>query len=83
VRPGARVAILDDVITTGSSSVKAIEEVRNYGCEVAAAVCLVDRLQGAEAAFRKLAVANFQAVFTIRDFGVEVAGPGEAEGVGR
>ena len=48
LKPGSRVVVVDDVITTGSSSVKAIEEVRNHGCEVVAAVCLVDRLQGAE-----------------------------------
>jgi orotate phosphoribosyltransferase len=75
LKPGARVAVVDDVITTGSSTVKAIEEVRSHGCEVVAAVCLVDRLQGAEAAFRKLGIANYQPVFTIRAFGVEVDGP--------
>jgi orotate phosphoribosyltransferase len=79
LKPGSRVAIVDDVITTGSSSVKAIEAVRAYGCEAASAVCLVDRLQGAAAAFRTLGVESFQPIFTIRDFGVEVDARGEAE----
>ncbi len=80
LKPRSRVVIVDDVITTGMSSIKAIEEVRNCECEVVSAVCLVDRLQGAEAAFRKLGVANFQAIFTIRDFGVEIDAPGDTSG---
>jgi orotate phosphoribosyltransferase len=79
LKPRSRVVILDDVITTGSSSVKAIEAVRAHGCEVVSAVCLVDRLGGAEAAFHQLGVASFQPIFTIRDFGVEVDAPGETE----
>jgi orotate phosphoribosyltransferase len=71
LKQGSRVAVLDDVVTTGSSTIKAIEEVRNCGCEVVAALCLVDRLEGAREAFRELGVPNFQALFTIRDFGVE------------
>ena len=77
LKAGSRVVVVDDVITTGSSSVKAIEEVRNHGCEVVSAVCLVDRLQGAEETFRKLGVTRFQPVFTIREFGVEAASPSE------
>jgi orotate phosphoribosyltransferase len=72
LKPGSRVVILDDVITRGSSSVKAIEEVKRQGCEVVLVLSLVDRLCGAEQLFRKLGIANYQAVFTIRDFGVEV-----------
>ena len=74
LKPSSRVVIVDDVITTGSSAVKAIEEVQKIGCEVVLAICLVDRLQGAQEAFRKAGVANYQAVFTIRDFGVDVPG---------
>jgi orotate phosphoribosyltransferase len=75
LKSGSRVVIVDDVITTGSSSIKAIEEVKKHGCEVVLAISLVDRLQGAEAAFRALGVTNYQPVFTIREFGVEVAAP--------
>jgi orotate phosphoribosyltransferase len=71
LKPGSRVVILDDVITRGSSSVKAIEGVRQIGCEVVLVVALVDRLQGAEELFRRHGIENFQPVFTIRDFGVE------------
>ncbi len=69
---GARVAIVDDVFTKGSSAAKAIRAVREIGCEVVTVLALVDRLQGAEALFRSLGIENYQPIFTIRDFGVNV-----------
>ena len=63
---------MDDVITTGGSSIKAIKEVREMGCEVVLVLALVDRLQGAAKSFQDEGIANYQAIFTIRDFGVEV-----------
>lgn len=71
LKPGARVAVLDDVVTTGGSAIRAIEALREHGCEVALVLALVDRLQGAEEAFRAQGVADYRRVFTIRDLGVE------------
>lgn len=71
LKPGSRVAIMDDVITTGGSSIKAIKEVRELGCEVVLVLALVDRLQGAAKSFQDEGIANYQAIFTIRDFGVD------------
>ncbi len=70
LRPRARVCILDDVVTTGGSSVKAIEAVKAMECEVVLALTLVDRLQGAEQSCRQHGAKDYRAVFTIRDFGV-------------
>jgi orotate phosphoribosyltransferase len=70
LRPGSRVVIVDDVITQGSSSLKAIRGVQSINCEVVLVLALVDRLQGAEELFRAEGIENFQAIFTIRDFGV-------------
>jgi orotate phosphoribosyltransferase len=42
-RPGARVVIVDDVCTTGASTVNAIEAAREAGMTVAAVVCIVER----------------------------------------
>jgi orotate phosphoribosyltransferase len=66
---GARVAVLDDVLTTGGSVLQAISEVEKAGAQVVAVVCIVDRLEGA----RELLAPryNYQPIFTIRDFGVE------------
>jgi orotate phosphoribosyltransferase len=50
--------------------VKAIKAVRELSCEVVLVLALVDRLEGAEAAIRADGIANYQAIFTIRDFGV-------------
>lgn len=43
LQPGERVVVVDDVITTGGSTVQAIEAVRKLGLQVAKVVVLVDR----------------------------------------
>lgn len=43
---GSRVVIIDDVVTTGGSTIQAIERVRSEGLEVARVVILVDRQEG-------------------------------------
>jgi orotate phosphoribosyltransferase len=42
-RDGARVVIVDDVCTTGASTITAIESAREAGMTVAAVVCIVER----------------------------------------
>jgi orotate phosphoribosyltransferase len=44
--PGARVIMVEDVITTAGSTLRAIREVEEAGLKVEAVVCLVDREQG-------------------------------------
>jgi len=46
VTPGAKVVIIDDVATTGGSTVKAIERARSEGLDVVKSVILVDRQEG-------------------------------------
>ena len=46
VEPGTRVLVVDDVVTTGGSTLAAIEAARAAGLEIAAVVCLVDREEG-------------------------------------
>lgn len=43
---GARVVVIDDVATTGGSTIQAIERAREEGLEVLRAVVLVDRQEG-------------------------------------
>jgi orotate phosphoribosyltransferase len=77
LKPGARVVIVEDVITRGSSTIKAIQGVRGIGCEVVCVVALVDRLCGAGQLLREHGIAAYRPVFTIRDLGVEAdARPG-------
>ncbi len=72
LRAGSRVVIVDDVITKGGSALKAIKAVRDHGCEVVLVLALVDRLAGARQLFAESGITNYDAVFTIRDFGVDV-----------
>jgi len=46
MNPGQRVVIIDDVVTTGGSTIKAIERGRSEGLNVVKAVILVDRQEG-------------------------------------
>jgi orotate phosphoribosyltransferase len=46
LHPGAQVVIVDDVCTTGGSTITAIEATREAGMNVAGVLCLVDREQG-------------------------------------
>ncbi|MCI0681389.1 MAG: orotate phosphoribosyltransferase [Gemmataceae bacterium] len=68
LKPGMRVAVLDDVLTTGGSVLQAISEVEKVGAKVVSVVCIVDRLEGAREA---LAQYDFRPIFTIRDFGID------------
>jgi len=63
---GAHVVIVDDVCTTGSSTVQAIEAAREFGFEVVGVMCLVEREEaGGRAGVEKAAgAAPFVAVFT-------------------
>ncbi len=49
LKPGAHVVIVDDVCTTGGSTITAIEAAREAGMHVAGVLCLVDREQGGRA----------------------------------
>ena len=67
-----KVAILDDVATTGGSSLQAVEAVQAAGAEVALVVVVLDRLQGAAANFAEKGL-KFHALTDLRDLGIEPA----------
>lgn len=68
LRPGAQVVIVDDVCTTGGSTITAIEATRESGMNVAGVLCLVDREQGGRANIEGAAAgAPFFSVFTAND----------------
>jgi orotate phosphoribosyltransferase len=72
-REGARVVIVDDVCTTGASTVNAIQAARDAGMVVAAVVCLVERQEanGRPAVEEAAAGAPFFALFTANDVRAE------------
>ena len=60
------VAILEDVVTTGASTLKAIERARQAELDVVCVVALVDRLEGGREAVE--AEAPLTTLYTRRDF---------------
>jgi orotate phosphoribosyltransferase len=65
VEAGARCLVVEDTVTTGGSTVRAIERMREEGLEVAGAVAVVDRLAGGGEAIAAAAEAPFRALVTI------------------
>jgi orotate phosphoribosyltransferase len=66
---GARVVIVDDVCTTGASTIQAIEAAREFGFDVAGVMCLVEREEahGRAEVERAASPAPFVAVFTANE----------------
>ena len=69
VEPGAPVVIVDDVCTTGMSTVQAIDAAREDGMRVVGVLCLVDREQGGRSHIEKSLgpQAKFLSLFTAQD----------------
>ena len=63
---GSPVTILEDVVTTGASAMKAVERLRAVGYEVNDILALVDRQQGGGALYAEAGL-NFQPIFTIAE----------------
>jgi orotate phosphoribosyltransferase len=64
---GARVALLEDVVTTGGSTLKAASKLRDAGYVVAGVVALVDRLEGGREAIEAAGL-RLVSLFTRDDF---------------
>ncbi len=64
---GASLVILEDVTTTGGSTLKAVEKLRAAGYRVSGVVALVDRLEGGREAIEAAGL-PFVAIYTRRDF---------------
>jgi len=70
VTPGQRVVIVEDVTTTGGSSLLAIDRAQEFGLVVERVVTVIDRLAGAQAAFAARGI-PLESLVTIRDLGIE------------
>ncbi|MCA9153523.1 MAG: orotate phosphoribosyltransferase [Planctomycetales bacterium] len=73
VVPGEEVVIVEDVVTTGGSSLLAIEKVEAFGLKVRGVIAIVDRLEGGAEAFAARGY-KLQTLLTIRDLGVAEGG---------
>jgi orotate phosphoribosyltransferase len=66
---GESIAIVEDVVTTGGSSLLAIERCEAVGLKVQRVLAIIDRLEGGREAFAARGY-ELTTLFTIRDFGV-------------
>ena len=69
IAAGDRVVIVEDVVTTGGSSLDAIEKVEALGVTVDAVIAIIDRLEGGREAFESKGY-TLHSLFTVRDFGI-------------
>ena len=69
VQPGAKVVIVEDVVTTGGSSLLAVDRVREFGAEVVAVLAIIDRMEGGAKNFADKNI-PFRSLLTIADFGI-------------
>lgn len=67
VEPGASVVLVEDVVTTGGSSLRAIESLREAGYEILFLLALVDRLEGGREHLEAAGV-ELRPLFTRHDF---------------
>jgi orotate phosphoribosyltransferase len=65
VNAGTACLVVEDTVTTGSSTVGAIERMREEGLEIRGTLCIVDRLAGGGDAIAAAADGPFRALFTI------------------
>ena len=63
---GAPVVVLEDVVTTGQSALKAVDRLQQAGYSVNQVIALVDRQQGGAELYQEKKL-KFQSIFTIQD----------------
>jgi orotate phosphoribosyltransferase len=68
-REGETIAIVEDVVTTGGSSLLAIDRCEAVGLKVQRVLAIIDRLEGGREAFTERGY-ELTTLFTIRDFGI-------------
>ena len=70
VKPGDTAVIVEDVVTTGGSSLQAIERAEAFGLKVIGVLAVIDRMEGGAEAFAQRGY-PLASLLTIRDFGIE------------
>jgi orotate phosphoribosyltransferase len=69
VQPGDEVIVVEDVVTTGGSSLAAIEKAEAFGLKVRGVMAIIDRLEGGREALAARGY-SLETLLTIRDFGL-------------
>lgn len=63
VEKGSKVVIVDDVVTTGQSTIEAIDKAREFGLEIIKVIVLVDRQEGGKEEIQKRGI-DFESIIT-------------------
>jgi orotate phosphoribosyltransferase len=71
-REGESIAIVEDVVTTGGSSLLAIERCEAVGLKIQRVLAIIDRLEGGREAFSERGY-KLTTLFTVQDFGIQVS----------
>jgi orotate phosphoribosyltransferase len=70
VEAGQSAVIVEDVVTTGGSSILAINRCEEFGLKISKVIAIVDRMEGGREAFAARGC-ELTTLFSIRDFGLE------------
>ncbi len=73
VTPGMTALIVEDVVTTGGSSLLAIDRAEQFGLKIIGIAAIIDRMEGGAEAFAGRGY-PFLSLLSIRDFGIESPG---------
>lgn len=70
VEPGMTAVIVEDVVTSGGSALKAVDAAREFGLQVDTILAVVDRLEGGREAIEAAGL-QLQTLVTVRDLGIQ------------
>jgi len=66
---GSKITVLEDVTTSGGSSIKAVEKIREAGYVVERVITIIERGEGAEDAMKDAGL-ELHSLFTLKDFAI-------------
>jgi orotate phosphoribosyltransferase len=72
IRPGRKVAIVEDAVTQGGAAMQAVQAAQAEGCEVVLVMTVVERHEGGGARFRELGLPFARLFYTLEDGSLHV-----------
>ena len=69
VRPGMTAVVVEDVVTSGGSALKAVDAAREFGLKVDKILAVVDRLEGGREAIEGAGL-QLETLLTVRNLGI-------------
>jgi orotate phosphoribosyltransferase len=70
IKPGDKVIIVEDVVSTGGSVIESIKKVQELGCEIVSVIAIVDRQKGGKEAIESTGC-RYEPLLTIEDLELE------------